>query len=101
MNEIDNKFNKEIKQKLTNQSLRVLFNSRSVYLEGVFNMDELKYITEKSEKYLKYLEEESGAENESEKKCHSCGGKKYYVSYDGYCDPCWICNPKDKLNILK
>ena len=52
-------------------------------------------------KYLKYLEDESKAGNKSEKKCHSCGGKKYYVSYDGYCDPCWICNPKDKLNILK
>jgi len=101
MNDIDIKFHKEIKQKLTNQSLRVLFNSRSVYLEGAFNMDELKYIIEKSEKYLKYLEDESKAENKSEKKCHSCDGKKYYVSYDGYYDPCHICNPKDKLNILK
>jgi hypothetical protein len=100
MNEIDNKFNKEIKQKLTNQSLRVLFNSRSVYLEGAFNMDELKYITEKSEKYLKYLEDKAEA-GKSEKKCHSCDGKKYYISYDGYCDPCRICNLNDKLNILK
>jgi hypothetical protein len=103
MNDIDIKFHKEIYQKLGSSrcvTVKVFINSKRIELKGVVNIDELKYITELSEKYLKDLED-AKAENKSEKKCHSCDGKKYYVSYDGYYDPCRICNPKDKLNILK
>jgi len=32
------------------------------------------------------------------KKCNICDGNKYYVSYDGYYNPCSRCNPNGKVH---
>jgi hypothetical protein len=96
--DIKNKFYKEIYQKLGSGrcvTINVFINNKCIELKGVFDIDELKYITELSEKYLKDLED-TKAENKFEEECNICEGNKYYVSYDGYYDPCHICNPKDK-----
>ncbi len=96
--DIKNKFYKEIYQKLGSSrcvTINVFINNKCIELNGVFTIDELKYITELSEKYLKDLED-TKAENKFEEECNICEGNKYYVSYDGYYDPCHICNPKDK-----
>jgi hypothetical protein len=67
----------------------------------VFDIDELKYITELSEKYLKDLEDASKTENKS-KECNICEGNKYYVTFDGYYNryynPCGKCNPNGKAH---
>ena len=31
-------------------------------------------------------------------KCNICNGDKYYVSYDGYYNPCVRCNPNGKVH---
>ena len=96
--DIKNKFYKEIYQKLGSGrcvTINVFINNKCIELKGVFDIDELKYITELSEKYLKDLED-TKAENKFDEECNICEGNKYYVSYDGYYDPCHICNPKDK-----
>ena len=98
--DIKNKFYKEIYQKLGSSrcvTVKVFINSKRIELKGVFNIDELKYITELSEKYLKDLED-AKAENKSEEECNICEGNKYFVSYDGYYIPCRRCNPDGKIH---
>jgi len=98
--DIKNKFYKEIYQKLGSSrcdTINVFINSKRIQLKGVFNIDELKYITELSEKYLKDLED-AKAENKSEEECNICEGNKYFVSYDGYYIPCRRCNPDGKIH---
>jgi len=98
--DIKNKFYKEIYQKLGPSrcvTVKVFINSKRIELKGVVNIDELKYITELSEKYLKDLEDASKTENKS-KECNICEGNKYYVTYDGYYNPCGKCNPNGKAH---
>jgi len=98
--DIKNKFYKEIYQKLGSSrcvTIKVFINSKCIELKGVFDIDELKYITELSEKYLKDLED-AKAENKSEEECNICEGNKYFVSYDGYYIPCGKCNPDGKIH---
>jgi hypothetical protein len=98
--DIKNKFYKEIYQKLGSSrcvTINVFINNKCIELNGVFDIDELKYITELSEKYLKDLED-AKAENKSEEECNICEGNKYFVSYDGYYNPCGKCNPNGKAH---
>jgi len=77
--DIKNKFYKEIYQKLGSSrcvTINVFINNKCIELNGVFDIDELKYITELSEKYLKDLED----------------------AYDGYYNPCGKCNPNGKAH---
>jgi hypothetical protein len=102
--DIKNKFYKEIYQKLGSSrcvTINVFINNKCIELNGVFDIDELKYITELSEKYLKDLEDASKTENKS-KECNICEGNKYYVTFDGYYNryynPCGKCNPNGKAH---
>ena len=102
--DIKNKFYKEIYQKLGSGrcvTINVFINNKCIELNGVFDIDELKYITELSEKYLKDLEDASKTENKS-KECNICEGNKYYVTFDGYYNryynPCGKCNPNGKAH---
>jgi hypothetical protein len=104
MTDIKNKFYKEIYQKLGSSrcvTINVFINNKCIELNGVFDIDELKYITELSEKYLKDLEDASKTENKS-KECNICEGNKYYVTFDGYYNryynPCGKCNPNGKAH---